>query len=124
MRRIICYTLYVFVGTVLISASAALAEEVIVKEFNLPGAQMKQKLTYKPNKAEYDKQRDETLERLRNNEWEAFQSRANEATREVETEFKTGLSFKGVGISSGRVFRNSRGASGEALETYMDELEK
>ena len=122
MTRILRYIIYVLVGTALGSASAALAEEVIVQEGKLPGAEIRQMRTYEPNKAEFDKQRDETLQQLRNKNWEAFQSPANEATVEVETEAKTGLSWKGFGASRGRVLRRSSGAAGEALRIYMDEL--
>lgn len=109
------FTLLMFV----FSYSAVLqAEETTVDEFNLPGASMRQEKTYEPSKEAFESAVKERMEKLDSGDPGAMVNRGDSPKVEIKTEFKTGLEFKGIGSSSGKIETRTLSADEMALEKH------
>jgi hypothetical protein len=99
-----------------------MADETIVQTISLPGASLNQKLTYSPSKAQFIKARDERLERMKKNDFSAFQSPMGDPTVTIETTATKGVAWRGVGLESGRTYSCTYTASDDALWMYEGEM--
>ena len=94
------------------------AGETTVDEVNLPGASVRQEKTYEPSKEAFDSAVKDKMEQLNSGDPGAMVNRADSPTVEIKTEFKTGLEFKGIGSSSGKIKTRTLSADEMALEKH------
>ncbi|MGM4960898.1 hypothetical protein ACT4MK_36905 [Bradyrhizobium barranii] len=102
----------------LLGISSAMADEVIMRSLDLPGASMEQEITYSPTRIEYERVRDDTLTRLKQGDKTAMVNPGNGPWMRVETTAKIGFAYKGIGVSEGRKHLRQISAAEEALYRY------
>jgi hypothetical protein len=93
----------------------SIADETYVMSYELPGASMEQEITFHPSKDTYLHARDDILKRLKASDNTAMSNPKDGPWVLVETTAKIGLSYKGVGASSGRKNLRQISAADEAL---------
>ena len=99
----------------------AWAGETHVETRSLPGATLSVEATYSPTKKEFEAARDARLERMRNNDYSAFQNVEGDPTVTVKTTATVGISWRGVGLESGRSYTCTYTASEDALWMFEGE---
>ena len=104
-----------------VTTHGVFADETLVTNIDLPGASIDQEVTYSPSRAEYDRVRDETIDRLRKGDSTARVNPNRGPWMRVETTAKIGFAYKGVGASSGRKNLRQISAAEEALFKFEQE---
>lgn len=96
-------------------SDVVLADEVIVRSLNLPGTSLEQEVTYHPTRADYERVRDATLQRLRAGDPTASVNPVDGPWLRAETTARIGIEIRGVGVSEGRINYRQISAAEEAL---------
>src|SRR4051794_26304491 len=99
--RVLRFILLLAMTSLVSTIRPAGADETFVSSVDLPGATMDQEITYSPSKQEYERVRQDVLSRLKSGDPSARVNPSNGPWMRVETTAKIGLSYKGVGASSG-----------------------
>lgn len=110
--------LCVLFSALIVLVEAVHSREVVVRRVDLPGVAMEQEVTYSTSRADYERQRDERLARLRKGDSSASVNPASGPWMLVETTATIGLAYQGIGSSSGRKQLRRITAAEEALYLY------
>jgi hypothetical protein len=97
------------------------AEEIIIRETELPFASMTQEIIYSTSQKQYDLERDFILKKLRERDFSVMQNPSGGSTKIVQTTAMIGISWKGVGTSEGRKHLRKITAAEEALFLFEND---
>ena len=100
------------------------AEEVVTRSHSLPGASLEQELTYSTSKADFEKTRDAFLKRMRAGDPSAMQNPEGVPQVTIKTTADVGVTYRGVGLSKGKMYTCTYTASEDALWIFEGETGK